>query len=167
MSDSQEKRKLEMWLLGDLKPNICDKFLPTNGEVMQHLFYYHSLDRKPFSWCYKKTAEAVQKIWNNAGQQTSVLQNIIRKMKCITKNYERLKKNKKSNADIHMVRRNEFSVKLEKLFNVARTVRNVKSKQTSKFLQDQRTKLHKEHGPVFPVKKAPPIYYPIGICLTL
>lgn len=137
MSLDKNLRK-PMFLLVSLTDDIHGNKLPTNKQVLKLLFYYtKNMKTTVYDGC-KITIEKVKKFWIFAGIFTLDDKRCIQKLEKLHGEYKNVHKN--AGVLSNQKKEQEFSIKLEMLFDIAHSrVLEMVSNNSKKFLIDQRS----------------------------
>lgn len=137
MSLEKNLRK-PMFLLENLTDDINSNKLPTNKQVLRLLFYHtKNMKTTVYDGC-KITIEKVKKFWIFAGIFTLDDKQCIKKLQKLHDEYRNVHKN--AGVSSNQQKEQEFSIKLESLFDIAHgRVFEMVSNDIKNFLIDQRS----------------------------
>src|SRR6476469_7190076 len=141
------RSKTHVWLLGQQLPVLdlqtsCNR-LPTTGIIMRRLFYELKTRKFALSTSCSNVIDELFSIWDIAHIPTTQKPNAVAKLKLLYDRYVKLGKNKSRRSDRQIRLEEEFSLTMNKLFDVAHANCDnvpsiIKISDDFLFLQDQR-----------------------------
>lgn len=136
---SSEKNLREpMFLLGYLMDDIIGNKLPSNEQVLKLLFHYTKNVKKTVHEGCQMTIEKVKKFWILAGIFILDDKRCVQKLQKLYDEYRNLNKN--AGMPFNQKREQEFSIKLQSLFDIAHSkVFEMVNDEIKNFLIDQRS----------------------------
>ena len=137
---STTRQQTEVWLVGEPEPCLPHNVLPTSGQILQTVYYHHSISHKTIPESLKATSEELLSIWNCARIPTTFQPNIVSKMKALIEDYNLLKKNKARKSQTQWDREQKLTEHMGKLFDISHKNAQelIRIAEDKVFLEDQR-----------------------------
>lgn len=141
------RSKTNVWLIGQqlqvLDLQASCSCLPTNGVVLRRLFYDLKTRKFSLSTSCSNVVDELLSIWFLCHIPTTQKPNAVAKLKGLYDRYVKLGKNKARRSDRQIELEDEFSLMMNKLFDVAHANTNavpsiIKVPEDIAFLEDQR-----------------------------
>ena len=129
-----------VWLVGQPEKDLPSNVLPTTGDVLRTFCYYHQTIKQTVPDSAKSTSADLVNIWSKARIPMTYQPHIVSKLKACVDEYNLIKKNKRRASDSQRARENEFTDRLNLLFDIAHKDADtlLKIDEDKLFLEDQR-----------------------------
>lgn len=92
------RQMTQVWLIGQMAPNLSGNKLPSKKEVMSLFFYHKNMNKTNIRDSARFTAMYVMTIWDKARIPTRLQKHVINKIEDIFNEWQKLKKNKENKA---------------------------------------------------------------------
>jgi hypothetical protein len=130
----------EVWLIGKGIEKLSGSHLPTNGDVLRLMMFFHIDKKSPLKEAAASVISKVFEIWERARIPHQRIDSGLRILMKLFGDYEKLKKNRKRNNDRDRGNQEEFKSHIHCLFDVARSdaLTTMKIEEDKQFLIMQR-----------------------------
>lgn len=134
------RNKTNIWLVGQMTPNLSVTKLPSIKETLQLFFFYKNENGKSTRDCATLTACDVLSIWERAGVPTRLKKHVIAKVEQYFKEWQNLKKSKVKRSQAIRQKEKQWQRKLGGLFDIAHAdaLNIMKVEEDKQFLLAQR-----------------------------
>lgn len=106
---AQTRSSAQVWLLGKGADQLSGSHLPTNGDVLRLLLYFHTDQKLTLKEAASSSMSRVIELWQRARIPHHRIDSGIRILMKLHGEYEKLKKNRKRSNDRDKMNQEEFT----------------------------------------------------------
>lgn len=128
----------EVYLIGYPVKKLSIRKLPTIEKVLQLFFFKHLNSNLTIRQCFNEVVDDVIKVWEPTGIPVCQPYNAVTKIMKIYREWELLKKNKKTKSHKQKIKEQTFLNRLKNLFNISsRDPEHILTETQRKFLKHE------------------------------
>src|SRR6476469_4845798 len=137
---AKTRSSAEVWLIGKGTKELSASHLPTNGDVLRLMMFYHVEEKSPLKAAAASAVSKVTEVWERARIPCQRIDSCIRIAMKVYEEYEKLKKNRKRNNEGDLSNQGMFKSHLVKLYDIATSdaLITMKNEEDRQFLIKQR-----------------------------
>jgi len=138
---AQTRNSAEVWLLGKGTDQLSRSHLPTNGDALRLLMFFHTEQKLTLKEAASRSVSRVIQLWQRARIPCQRTDSGVRILTKLYDDYAKLKKNRKRNIEQDKKNQEDFISRLQRLFDIATSdaLTTMKIEEDRQFLTKQRS----------------------------
>lgn len=137
---AKTRSSAEVWLIGRGTDHLSGSHLPTNGDVLRFMMFFHTDHKLTLKEAAYNSVSRVTDLWVRARIPHQRIDSAVRKLLKLNDKYVQLKKSRKKNSARDIMNQEEFVNKLQHLFDIATSdaLKTMRNEEDKEFLFKQR-----------------------------